>query len=269
MLGASDVIARTAIQRFEREAQSTAELSSPHSVALYDFGVTDEGLFYYVMELLKGIDLRTAVEKFGPMPAERAIHVLQQCCHSLTDAHAIGVIHRDIKPANVLICRYGSDHDFVKILDFGLVKQLGDADTVGAQLTAEGIATGTPAFMAPEMALDNRNVDGRADLYALGCVGYWLLTGSLVFDGESPMAVVLKHAKDAPVPPSHRTELPIPADLEQIILACLEKDRDRRPQSAQELSLKLTACAGTLSPWTQERAVDWWQTHLPDLARGT
>ena len=267
MLGASSEIARTAIQRFEREAQSTAELCSPHSVALFDFGVTEEGVFYYVMELLEGIDLKTAVERYGPMPAERAIHVLQQCCHSLTDAHAIGVIHRDIKPANILICRYGSDHDFVKILDFGLVKQLGDAGTVGSQLTAEGVTTGTPAFMAPEMALDNRNVDARADIYALGCVGYWLLTGRLVFEGDSPMAVLLMHAKDAPLPPSRRTEREVPAGLEELILACLEKDRDKRPQSAQDVSVQLAACAAELPPWTPERARLWWHTYLPNLAR--
>ena len=203
------------------------------------------------------------------MPAERAVHVLQQCCHSLTDAHATGVIHRDIKPANVLICRYGSDYDFVKVLDFGLVKQVGDAGTVGSQLTAEGIATGTPAFMAPEMALDNRSVDARADIYALGCVGYWLLTGRLVFEGESPMAVILKHAKDTPIPPSQRTKLAIPASLERIILACLEKDRARRPQSAKELSLALAACADGLSPWTQARALAWWRACVPDRARAS
>lgn len=256
----------TALRRFEREAQATSGLSSAHSIELYDFGVTDEGTFYYVMELLQGIDLKTLVERYGPVSAERTIHILKQACHSLHDAHLTGVVHRDIKPGNLFVCRKGPEYDFVKVLDFGLVKQVGDVEPKGAQLTVEGVASGTPAFMAPEMIMDNRHVDGRVDLYALGCVGYWLVTGQLVFDEASPMATLLRHAKDAPPLPSSRTELDIPDGLERIIMACLEKDPGARPQSARALSDLLSACECSTAGWNEDRAREWWVTHLPDLA---
>jgi serine/threonine-protein kinase len=257
--------AATALQRFEREAQATSGLSSQHSIDLYDFGITDDGTFYYVMELLEGVDLRTLVERYGPVPPGRAIHIHRQACDSLEDAHYVGVVHRDIKPGNIFLCRKGPEYDFVKVLDFGLVKQIGASGRKSAQLTVEGIASGTPAFMAPEMAYDSRVVDGRADLYALGCVAYWLLTGQLVFSGESPMGTMLRHVNDAPPPPSSRTELEIPADLERIILACLEKDPDKRPPSARELSRLLAECERSVTPWDPERMQHWWQTHFPDL----
>lgn len=253
--------ADTAVKRFEREAQATSSLSSPHTIELYDFGVSDDGTFFYVMELLNGVDLRTLVERHGPLPAERAIHILRAVCHSLADAHALGVVHRDIKPGNVFVCRRGQEFDFVKVLDFGLVKQVGEASP---QLTMEGAASGTPAFMAPEMALDNRSVDARADIYAVGCLAYWLLTGQLVFEGDSTVAILVQHAKDPPRPPSTRTELPIPADLETLVLACLEKSPSSRPESARALSHSLAACLEKLPPWTEERAAKWWQTYLPD-----
>jgi serine/threonine-protein kinase len=261
-IGGNAESSRTALQRFELEAQATSKLSSPHSIELYDFGITDDGTFFYVMELLQGINLRALVERHGPIPAERTIHVLRQVCHSLTDAHLTGVVHRDIKPANIFLCRRGPDVDFVKVLDFGLVKRIGEA---APHLTMEGVVSGTPAFMAPEMAIDQRSVDGRADLYAVGCVAYWLLTGHLVFEGDSPMSLVLQHAKDPPPAPSTRTELEIPAMLEGIVMSCLEKDVRRRPQSARELSDALMHCERSLPPWTQERAQAWWQTHLPHL----
>ncbi|MCA9728832.1 MAG: serine/threonine-protein kinase [Candidatus Eisenbacteria bacterium] len=264
-LGQEGASAQDALRRFEREAQATAMLSSPHSIALYDFGTTDEGAFYYVMELLRGVDLKSLIERFGPVPPERAVHILRQACHSLDDAHRTGLIHRDIKPGNIFVCHYGNEFDFVKVLDFGLVKRASDTDVGASQLTTAGLACGTPGFMAPEMAYGSESIDARADLYGLGCVGYWLLTGQLVFDGGSPMEILVKHAKDAPIPPSVRSELDIPADLERVILDCLEKEPAKRPSSARELARRLAACEPSGPGWTDERSSEWWQRHLPTL----
>src|SRR5439155_13406932 len=182
------------LRRFEREAQATAALNSPHTIELYDFGVTAEGTFYYVMEILHGLDLETLVRQFGPVPAERAVHLLLQICDSLADAHHAGLVHRDIKPANIYACKKGLKHDFVKVLDFGLVKSTwAEADDEISNLTQEGAVPGTPGYIAPEVALGDGPVDGRADLYAVGCVAYWLLTGHRVFEGDSPMQVALQH----------------------------------------------------------------------------
>ena len=255
----------TAIKRFEREAQATAGLCSPHTVELYDFGITGDGTFYYVMELLDGADLRRLVERFGPVPQERAIYILQQACHSLQDAHLSGIVHRDIKPANIFTCRRGHDYDFVKVLDFGLLAATENMDDARMQLTAAGTVTGTPAFMAPEIASGTRVIDPRVDLYALGCVAYWLLTGQLVFDDSSPMGVLIKHAKDPPPPPSMRTEMPIHPELERIILSCLEKDPSKRPDSADVLARQLAKCQHCVPEWTSEHAAAWWRTHLPDV----
>jgi serine/threonine-protein kinase len=178
------------------------------------------------------------------------------------------VVHRDIKPGNIFLCRRGPEYDFVKVLDFGLVKQIGASGRKSAQLTVEGIASGTPAFMAPEMAYDSRVVDGRADLYALGCVAYWLLTGVRVFEGRTAIDTMLKHVHDAPVPPSQRTELAIPPDLEALVMACLEKDPVRRPQSADWLADALARVPGA-TDWTPARARDWWATHDPEGAVAT
>jgi serine/threonine-protein kinase len=254
----------TTLRRFEREAQATAGLTSPHTVALFDFGTTADGTFYYVMELLEGMDLRTMVEKTGPVPAARAVRFLRHACASLADAHASGLIHRDIKPANLFVCRRGLEHDFVKVLDFGLVK--GAADSPGLQLTAEGVTSGTPAFMAPEMTLGGPDVGPSADLYALGCVAYWLLTGRLVFEGPTGVSILVQHAKEDPVPPSRRTELPIDAALEALVLQLLAKSPDHRPANASALERELGAIEHRLGPWTQERAERWWQAHLPQVA---
>ena len=254
---------RTALMRFEREAQATAGLTSPHSIEIYDFGVTDDGTFYYVMELLDGLDLRSLIDRFGPVPPERAVHLLRQTCHSLADAHAHGLIHRDVKPANVFACRRGLDHDFVKVLDFGLVKRSDAPAAERTQITGEGIASGTPAFMPPEMATGEKQIDARADVYALGCVAYWLLTGKLVFEGDTPMKILLGHIRDVPVRPSARMEMQLPEELELVILECLEKNPDRRPADARYLEARLAACAGLLPPWNSERAEDWWAKHMP------
>ncbi|MBI3934051.1 MAG: protein kinase [Acidobacteria bacterium] len=262
---ARDAQTGTLHRRFEREVQATAALRSPHTVAVYDFGSTDEGCFYYVMELLNGFDLETLVQRFGPQPPERVVHFLLQACESLAEAHSNGLIHRDIKPKNVFVCRLGLTYDFIKVLDFGLVKSSSTPDMSQEQLTMEGTTTGTPAYMPPEMALGKSSVDARSDLYSLGCVAYWLLTGKLVFEGNGPVPVLLAHIRDIPVPPSQRTELEIPDDLERVILACLEKDPDRRPQSAMELAGLLASCS-LMESWGQQRAATWWRTHQPSLA---
>lgn len=252
----------TLLKRFEREAQATANLTSPHTIQVYDFGVTDDGLFYYVMELLDGLDLRSLVERFGPVPPARALRMLHHASHSLHDAHSSNLVHRDVKPANLFTCRRGLELDVIKVLDFGLVKDT-DHQPGETQLTTEGATTGTPAFMAPEMIYGHERVDGRADLYALGCVGYWLLTGQLVFEAVAPMAVLVQHAKDAPVPPSERATQHVPKDLERIILDCLAKDPDARPESAAELAARLARCAD-FRGWTDADASAWWQTHMPN-----
>ena len=248
-------------RRFEQEAQAIARLRSPHTVELFDFGVADNGAFYYAMELLEGLDADAFVRRFGPLPPGRAIYLLRQVCHSLAEAQACGLVHRDIKPANIFLCRYGQDHDFVKVLDFGLVKAF-DARVKRASpgLTAENAVQGTPAFIAPEQAMGDADVDGRADIYATGCVAYWLLTGQYVFTADTPIGILLHHASTPPVPPSARTDQPIPAGLERVIMACLAKNPADRPQTARELSLRLgeVACA---DPWTEDRAREWWTAH--------
>jgi serine/threonine-protein kinase len=235
-------------------------------VELYDFGTTDDGRLYYVMELLDGLDLDTLVKRYGPLPAERVVHLLRQVCSSLQDAHVNGLVHRDIKPANVVVSRAGVTFDFAKVLDFGLVKldaaRKSDDDAV--KLTTEGSTSGTPAFMAPEVVLGAVETDHRVDLYALGCVGYWLLTGKLIFEG-GVVEVMFHHAHTPPPRPSTRFELPIPAPLEDLIMECLEKEPTRRPASAEAVSTRLAAVP-LESAWTVERAERWWTTHRPPPA---
>jgi DNA-binding NtrC family response regulator len=249
-----------ATERFRLEAKTIARLTSPNTVRLYDFGVSETGSFYFVMELLSGMDLASLVQRFGPLPPERVVSVLSQACRSLGEAHAAGLLHRDIKPQNLFLCRLGLEFDIVKVLDFGLVKSLDDGAT---QLTAAGTLTGTPAYMPPERVLGTAT-DERSDVYALGCVAYWMLTGRAVFTGE-PMAVMIHHTRSAPKPPSAISPSPIPARLEQIVLACLEKTPEKRPSSALDLWNQLGEMTLT-APWTYERAEQWWRQHLPELA---
>ncbi len=262
-LGGDEATRIALFRRFEREARATAALNSVHTISVYDFGLTPDGAFYYVMELLDGIDLETLVKKHGPQPAGRVIHLLRQACHSLGEAHATGLVHRDIKPANLFTCRLGPDRDFVKVLDFGLVKTDNTADPEASRLTQEGIAFGTPGYMAPEMAMGAGASDGRADLYALGCVGYWLLAGEPVFEGDTPLATVLHHVRTPPERPSLRTEVEIPEDLEALIMVCLAKVPDDRPQSAVEIEKHLAACAAA-GDWTLSAADTWWDRHGPE-----
>jgi serine/threonine-protein kinase len=216
------------------------------------------------MELLDGLDLDTLVRQYGPLPAERVVHILRQVCSSLQDAHVNGLVHRDIKPANVVVSRAGTTFDFAKVLDFGLVKldSAGSDGDEAVKLTNEGSASGTPAFMAPEVVLGVADTDHRVDLYALGCVAYWLLTGKLVFAGKSVVEVMFHHAHTPPVRPTTRSELPIPASLEALVMECLEKDPARRPASAEAVSARLEAVA-LESLWTAERAERWWEMHRP------
>jgi serine/threonine-protein kinase len=252
-----------AVSRFEREANVTASLSSPHTVQLFDFGVADDGTFYYVMELLNGLDLETLVRRHGPLPPERVIYLLRQACQSLAEAESRGLVHRDIKPANLFVCRLGVEHDFVKVLDFGIAKMTqGGKETGVLDLTRDNVVRGTPSYIAPEQALGAAHIDSRADIYALGCVAYFLLTGEPVFSGETPLAIAVHHVQTPPVPPSSRSELPIPAELDRVVLDCLAKEPADRPQSAGELSIRLGEIAG-LNAWTEERARAWWGMHQP------
>ncbi|MFC2173394.1 serine/threonine-protein kinase [Acidobacteriota bacterium] len=250
------------LQRFEREAQATATLHSPHTIELYDFGITDEGNFYYVMEFLNGLDLDLMVKRYGAVCQERMIFLLRQVCHSLMEAHEKCLIHRDIKPANIYACRYGRDFDFVKVLDFGLVKSNNEFAEKDARLTLEGVPYGTPAYMAPEMVLGKTEIDGRADIYALGCVAYWLVTGHRPFESKSAVEMVIDHVKTTPRRPSEISELELAQEVEEIILSCLEKDPADRPQTAHDLLAALESCRLENS-WTPERAREWWQLHQP------
>jgi len=263
MLGGNDpVVATRAIARFRREAQAAAHLRSAHTVDLYDFGVTEDHALYLVMEFLDGMDLESLVRQHGPMPPPRVVHVLRQVCDSLEEAHARGLVHRDIKPANIHLGRVGCREDFVKVLDFGLVKTAA-VDAAQSLATMEGVIMGTPAYMAPEMAL-GENVDGRADLYALGCVAYYLLTGEQVFTGDTVLKVISQHLQAVPVPPSERTELPIPPTLERLVLACLAKKPEDRPQNARQLAQSLDTIAGMT--WGEDEARRWWSQHHPSPA---
>jgi len=255
---------RQLLKRFEREAQATAVLSSPHTVQVHDFGVTADSTFYYVMELLHGMDTDQLVERFGPVAPARAVHILAQVCDSLAEAHQAGLVHRDIKPANVYLCTRGLVHDFVKVLDFGLVKAAAGTGRAETVLTQQNVATGTPAFMAPEVALGDSAIDGRTDLYSVGCLGYWLLTGRLVFEQGNAMQVMLAHTSQQPEPPSRRTEQLIPPALEAIIMACLAKDRAARPATADDLRRRLAAVP--FSPgWDRDDAARWWERHVPGV----
>jgi serine/threonine-protein kinase len=215
------------------------------------------------MELLAGRDLESLVREFGPLSAARTIYMLRQVCHSLADAHARGLVHRDIKPANIYVCRMGLDYDFAKVLDFGLVK-IRNRSNADALTTIDQSTTGTPAYMAPECILGDVDVDRRADVYALGCVAYFALTGSLVFEADSSMQMLMHHLHTQPVRPSERSELPIPRELDDLIMACLQKDPALRPQNAGELLGMAYGCHCSES-WGQEDARTWWQAHLPNL----
>lgn len=248
-------------QRFEREAKATASLRSPNTVALYDFGRTSDNTFYYVMELLNGVDLQSMVELYGPMHPGRVANIMLGVAASLNEAHRAGMVHRDIKPKNIFLAKLGLQYDFVKVLDFGLVKaKMLENDS--HLMTMDGTATGTPAYLPPEIAMGEKKIDGRADLYSLGCVAYYLLTGRLVFDEPSTTAMALAHVQKKPIPPS---ELGIksPAGLERIIMQLLEKRPEDRIQSAEILHRQLRGLVD-VPKFCEDAAMAWWQEHLPE-----
>jgi eukaryotic-like serine/threonine-protein kinase len=258
----SSSAAKIIVERFRREAEAAASLRSPHTISLYDFGVAQDGTFFLVMELLDGLDMETLVERFGPVAPERAVYLLRQVCASLEEAHTRGLVHRDIKPSNIFTCRMGLDVDFVKVLDFGLVKTVGEGGRDETLLTAPDSTTGTPAYIAPEVVRGDRIPDHRVDIYTLGCVAYWLVTGRLVFTAPNAIQLMYQHANAAPAPPSQRSEMDVPPALDRIILACLAKDPEKRPQTAGELSRQL-ATAMPVESWNEERAHRWWDRHHP------
>jgi len=250
------------VGRFTREAQVLSNLRCPHTIQVYDYGIGPSGFPFYVMEHLEGINLQQLIDKHGPMPAPRAIHVLRQVCLSLQEAHDVGLVHRDIKPANIMLCHYGSAWDFVKLLDFGLVKRDRQKDT--ASLTRPAVVLGTPAYVAPESLRGSKYVDGRADLYAVGAVGYFLLTGRLLFNHDQPVAMAKAHLLEPAPRASARVELP--RELDDLLYQCLEKEPQARPQTARELCERLEQVPVD-SAWSQAHAEEWWLKTRPRKGR--
>ena len=249
------------IARFEREVQLTTRLTHPNTITIFDFGRTPDGIFYYVMELLDGASLYKIVEHGGPQPPERVVHVISQVAEALEEAHGIGLIHRDIKPENVILCIRGGRPDVAKLLDFGLVKDVrGQEDSA---LTSEADLTGTPLYMSPESITSPDQVDGRSDLYSLGAVAYFMLTGEHVFRGRTVIEVCSHHLHTTPTPPSNKAGIRVPEELETLVLDCLRKKPEERPQSPAELLERLSHCQ---MPWPMDRAREWWNQYRPVLA---
>jgi tRNA A-37 threonylcarbamoyl transferase component Bud32 len=253
----ADKVTDVSITRFEREVQVTSHLNHPNTVAIYDYGRTPEEVFYYAMEYLDGLDLQQLVDTYGPQPAGRVIYLLRQVCGSLYEAHSTGLVHRDIKPANIMLSRRGGEGDVIKVLDFGLVKA---RDGEHASLDEDQSLAGTPLYMSPEAIQLPGSVDACSDLYALGAVGYFLLTGHPVFEADDLVELCRQHTSESPQPLSDRLGSPVPADLENAILACLEKDRSKRPQTARELANRLRQCAAA-TEWSVDEADTWWGRH--------
>ncbi|MFV1966210.1 MAG: serine/threonine-protein kinase [Pirellulaceae bacterium] len=248
----------TALARFEREVRATAKLTHWNTVEIYDFGSTDDGTFYYVMELLPGMSLEELVNTYGPLPPERVVYFLRQTCHALREAHAHGLIHRDIKPANIFAAKRGGVCDVAKLLDFGLVKHDASDDTADSQLTKVGSFSGSPLYMSPEQAASFSETDARTDIYSLGAVAYFLLTGKPPFSGRSALEIIIAHSRDAVVPPSQLCE-PCPADLEKVVLRCLEKPLEDRFPDVDSLDQALADCQ-CAGQWDEKKAQAWWST---------
>jgi hypothetical protein len=247
-----DRIGGGTVERFEREVQHMSQLTHPNTVAVFDYGRNPEGVFYYAMEYLDGIDLERLVDLYGPQPVDRVVAILVQVCGALHEAHHNGIIHRDIKPANIILCERGAVPDIAKVVDFGLVKEISDEDPG----KSSRMILGTPAYIAPEAVSAPETVGPPTDLYALGAVGYFLLTGKPVFEGTSSVEVCILHVTEEPKPPSTVVDRSIPAALEQVILRCLEKSPEKRP-TAQALAKDLRALAAA-SDWAEDEAMAWW-----------
>jgi serine/threonine protein kinase len=243
--------------RFEREVQLARRLGSPNIVTIYDHGRTPKGTPYYVMEYVDGYDLENLVATFGPLPPARVVHLLRQICDALAAVHDAGLVHRDVKPANVGLTAGGGSFDVVKLFDFGLVKQM-DPPLGAPSSTLANAVIGTPGYLAPEAITSPDAIEARSDLYAVGALAYYLLTGTRVFQGNNAIVVCAQHLQSTPQPPSERAGRPIPADLEALVLRCLEKDPARRPQSARALQAQLAACA-CANDWQEQDAADWWR----------
>lgn len=251
------------LARFEREVQLTSRLTHPHTITIYDYGRTPEGVFYYAMELLDGATLGEVVDASGALPAGRAIRVLYQVAGALSEAHGVGLIHRDIKPANIMLAEQGGIPDEAKILDFGLVKEIEDASD--AALSTDNAVSGTPQYLSPETITSPDLVDARSDIYSLGAVGYFLLTGEHVFTGATLVEVCAAHLHERPVSPSERLGKPVPPDLERLVLQCLAKDPKDRPPSAAELRERL-ACLEAFGSWTDKDARAWWKDYRENVS---
>ncbi len=253
---------RRALARFEREALLTSQLTHPNTIAVFDFGHTPDGTFYLAMEYLVGLSLEELVQRHGPVPERRVVHILKQVLGSLSEAHAIGLVHRDIKPANVMICHRGGIPDFAKVLDFGLVKDRDDQDP---KITTDGAAVGTPLYMAPEASSHSGEVDARSDLYSLGCVAWYLLVGEPPFPGQVARQVMKRHVEEALPSLSERAPFPVHPALAAAIHRCLAKDPRHRPETAAALTELLTSVIEPeLGPWTTEEAERWWCDHEPE-----
>lgn len=253
----------TALARFEREVKLSATLTHPNTITIYDVGRTPDQSLFYAMEYLEGLDLEDLVERFGPVSPARTIHVLRQACGSLAEAHSRDIVHRDIKPSNIFLTRRGGLYDFVKVLDFGLAKQIGNDSA--AAITKTGIMFGTPRYLAPETVYGSDKIDGRSDIYCLGGVAYWMLTGQPPFTAGTSVEVMIDHVKTAPRPPSEVSEVAIPRELDEIVMKCLEKKPSARFQTAWELESAL--CSVPIDePWSRLKAEEWWRLHgiLPD-----
>jgi eukaryotic-like serine/threonine-protein kinase len=254
----SDRAGEASLARFEREVQLTASLTHPNTVTVFDYGRTSDGIFYYAMELLDGASLESVVAVAGPLPPERATHILYHVASALSEAHQVGLIHRDIKPANIILCRQGGVDDVPKVVDFGLVKDVERGAKVS--LTQGDVIAGTPLYLSPEAITAPDAMDARADLYSLGAVGYFVLTGTHVFDGRTTVEVCAKHLHEAPEPPSRRIGRRLPEDLESLLLDCLAKQPQNRPSTAGELCRRLEACT-SFGQWTPDKASAWWREH--------
>ena len=256
------------LARFEREVHATAALSHPNTVEIYDYGRTEDGAFYYVMEYLPGLSLADLVDRHGPLPPGRAVYLLRQACGALAEAHAVGLVHRDLKPANLFSARRGGRYDVTKVLDFGLVQAPAGSEDSDSNLSRQGMVLGTPQYMAPEQAAGDRRLDGQCDLYALGAVAYFLLTGLAPFEGLGPVATMAAHLHKPVEPPSRRRP-GLPADLEAVILRCLAKAPAARYAGAEALEAALAACA-CAADWDAPRAERWWheaEPYAPPAAR--